>query len=238
MISEYLKKHLLSFIFAAIFACLSFGAVETFADVTIDNGSPGTSSTGTWRVSSGSSPYGPDSLWARDGATYTWQFDPMEPAGTYEVFMWWSEWPSRATNIAVDINHDVGQTSLTINQHENAGQWNSLGNYYFDSSGSVVITASYGSTVSTCADAVWFSFISDSPPPTAHIDSITPNPADPDHIFDFLGHGTDDGSIQAYEWESSIDGILSNSASFTSTLLTEGTHNISFRVQDDNDIWS
>jgi len=209
-----------------------------FADIIIDNGDPGTSFTGTWRVSGGSEPYGDDSLYARDGATYTWQFD-SQPPGVYEVLMWWSEWPSRATNIPVDITYTGGKDTISINQHENAGQWNSLGTYYFDSSGSITITAAYGSSVSTCADAVWFGFISDNTPPAAYIDSISPNPAEPGQLVEFSGHGMDnEGFIAAYQWESSLDGPLSDLASFTASTLTEGTHTISFRVQDDEGLWS
>jgi len=159
MIRNYLRKHFFYSILliALIFPC--FNALNAFADVIIDNGDSGTSFTGTWRVSGGSNPYGTDSLWSRDGSTYTWQFD-SQPSGTYEVLMRWSGYSSRATDIAVDINHRDGQSTTNINQQENAGQWNSLGQYYFDSSGSVTITTAYGSTVSTCADAVWFRSIS------------------------------------------------------------------------------
>jgi len=124
-------------------------------DVIIDNGGVGTSFTGTWEISGGSNPYGKDSVWARDGAKYRWAFD-SKPAGAYEVLMWWSQWPSRAAVVDVEIVHGGGSQSLVVNQQAGAGQWNSLGTYYFDSSGSVIMTAAYGATVSTCADAVWF----------------------------------------------------------------------------------
>ena len=238
MVITGVKRNVLSFIFIIILACLSFSAVDAFADVIIDNGDTGTSSTGTWAVSGGTEPYGDNSLWARDGATYTWQFD-SEPPGTYEVLKWWSAWPSRATDISVDINYTGGIETITINQQEGAGDWNSLGSYYFGSSGSVRITAAFGSSVSTCADAVWFRFVSDNAPPTAYIDSIIPNPAEPGQLIEFSGHGTDnEGTIDAYQWESSIDGPINNSDSFTTSTLSEGTHTISFRVQDNEGLWS
>ncbi len=136
---------------------LSTNVNEAFG-IIMDNGYSETSSTGTWDVSGGLLPYCGGSLWSRDGATYTWQFD-SQPAGIYEVLMWWSQWPSRATEIDVGINYDGGYDIVTINQQENTGQWNSLDQYYFDSVGSVTITAACGSTVSTCADAVWFKVI-------------------------------------------------------------------------------
>jgi hypothetical protein len=134
-------------------------SVDTLPQETIiDNGNPGTFYTGTWDVSGGTNPYDLNSLWSRDGATYTWQFAP-EPAGTYEVYMWWSGWSSRATNVPVTITHSGGTSTMRINQRQNAGKWNSLGQYHFDSNGSVTITAANGTTVSTCADAVWFKYI-------------------------------------------------------------------------------
>ena len=224
--------------FLTLCSFLNFSAVKAFADVTIDNGDPGTSYTGKWYVSGGLEPYGGDSLWARGGDTYTWSFDG-QPPGDYEVLMWWSGSPSRATAIGVDIYHSGGNATVIINQNENAGKWYSLGTYYFDSSGQVTITAAFGSNVSTCADAVWFKSLSYDGRPTADIDSISPNPAEVGQTIDFLGHGTDTGGpIVAYEWVSSINGLLSNAASFSTSSLDEGTHIISFRVQDNEELWS
>ena len=231
------KMNLLWAAIVFTFAILLFSG-SVHADVTIDDGDPGTSFTGSWPSSGGTSPHDGDSVWSRDGATYTWQFG-SEPAGTYEVLMWWSGWPSRATNIGVDVNYTGGTENLSINQQENAGQWNSLGTYYFDESGgSVTITAANGATVSTAADAVWFRFISSNAPPTATISLIDPSSAEPGQTVSFQGSGTDsEGAISAYRWESNLDGLLSETASFTAT-LSEGTHTISFSVADEEGLWS
>lgn len=127
--------------------------------IIIDNGEPGTFSTGVWAKSGGTLPYGADSLWARAGATYTWLLNLPEP-GVYEISMWWSGLPSRATSIPVTITHQNGQETLKINQQQNAGMWNTLGRYSFNGEGRVGITAAYGSAVSTCADAVRAEYIS------------------------------------------------------------------------------
>ncbi len=75
--------------------------------------------------------------------------------------------------------------------------------------------------------------------PTAYIDSIAPMSAEVDETVSFLGHGVDiDGTVIAYDWESSIDGPLSSYASFDTSSLSIGTHVISFKVQDDNLTWS
>ncbi|MHC5060204.1 MAG: PKD domain-containing protein [Planctomycetota bacterium] len=226
------------FFMLAFVLFFSFAATNVFADIIVDNDGSGTLSTGTWRVSGGEEPYGTASLWARDQATYTWQFD-SQPAGTYEVFMWWTEFSSRYDQVPVDIVHSDGTSTVTVNQQQDGGQWNSLGTYYFDSTGTVTVTADHGSGISTCADAVWFSLLSDNEPPTAYIDSIIPNPADPGQIIEFTGYGTDaEGPVKAYQWESDIDGAISDANSFSTDSLSNGVHTISFSVQDANDIWS
>jgi hypothetical protein len=76
-------------------------------------------------------------------------------------------------------------------------------------------------------------------PPTAYLDDISPNPAGQGDNVTFSAHGTDaDGLIIAYQWRSSIDGYLSNQASFSSSGLSVGRHTIYFKVQDDDSLWS
>ena len=77
-------------------------------------------------------------------------------------------------------------------------------------------------------------------PPTASISSISPNPAEENQSVYFSGSGNDPdgGSISSYEWRSSIDGFLSSQNSFSSSNLSVGTHTISFKVKDDEGVWS
>ncbi|MBN1593587.1 MAG: SUMF1/EgtB/PvdO family nonheme iron enzyme [Candidatus Coatesbacteria bacterium] len=78
--------------------------------------------------------------------------------------------------------------------------------------------------------------------PTAHIDSIYPDPATQgEDTVQFRGHGEDsDGWIQGYEWSSSYDGILSTDEDFSmeASSLTVGTHTISYKVRDNDGLWS
>jgi PKD repeat protein len=75
--------------------------------------------------------------------------------------------------------------------------------------------------------------------PTAIIDSIIPNPGSNKNIITFSGHGEDiDGMIESYYWESTIDGILSDEASFEIQGLSIGFHTIFFIVMDDDNEWS
>lgn len=140
-----------------ILTCLYFcAAVGLLAgDVIIDNGDVGTSFTGTWAVSGGTGAYGTNSLYGRDGATYTWTFD-LPSAGSYEVFMWWTEFTSRSDAAPVSIEHAAGTSDVTVNQQTNGGKWNSLGVWEFGITGRVTLSAPGSFPTNYCADAVMF----------------------------------------------------------------------------------
>jgi hypothetical protein len=75
--------------------------------------------------------------------------------------------------------------------------------------------------------------------PTAYIDLVSPANAALGETVTFTGHGVDpDGSIGAYNWRSSLDGDLSTLASFKTSSLSQGTHTVWFKVQDDKGAWS
>ena len=81
-------------------------------------------------------------------------------------------------------------------------------------------------------------------PPTAIIDSVTPDPAQQGKdTVSFTGYGIDsEGMVLAYNWRSSIDGQLSlnTSGSFTkpASEFSIGTHTIYFKVLDNDGMWS
>lgn len=74
--------------------------------------------------------------------------------------------------------------------------------------------------------------------PRARIDPSTPDFALDDEMIPFIGSGTDDGNITAYEWSSDIDGIIGVNGTIQRSDLTNGTHMITFRVLDDQGAWS
>lgn len=75
--------------------------------------------------------------------------------------------------------------------------------------------------------------------PMASINSFFPNPAVQNSSVTLIGSGSDEnGSITAYEWSSSRDGILGYTSELSINTLTKGDHRISFRVQDDQGNWS
>ncbi len=75
---------------------------------------------------------------------------------------------------------------------------------------------------------------------TAEIVSISPNPAPKNDAVTLTGRGTPvpGANIVAYQWVSSIDGVLGGTAILTVTALSSGTHTIRFKVQDERGMWS
>ncbi|HMA82855.1 MAG TPA: PKD domain-containing protein [Candidatus Thermoplasmatota archaeon] len=75
--------------------------------------------------------------------------------------------------------------------------------------------------------------------PVSVIYEIVPNPGNEYESISFLGYGDDpDGEVIGYEWNSSIDGIINDNASFSISSLSAGIHTINFYVKDNDDAWS
>jgi len=73
--------------------------------------------------------------------------------------------------------------------------------------------------------------------PRAIIESSQNHSNEGDVVW-FVGNGTDDGNITEYNWSSNLDGFLSSENSFSTSNLSNGTHNITFKVKDDQNAWS
>ncbi len=122
-------------------------------EIILDNNSAGTVATGTWTPSAGANSYGTQSLYSRDvDATYSYTVKITEP-GTYDVNLWWTEYFSRSTNVAVDIKHRDGTARVHINQKQNGGEWNNIGSWYFTEDAIITIYSDPANN-STNADAV------------------------------------------------------------------------------------
>ncbi|MDP6156360.1 MAG: hypothetical protein QF682_09560 [Candidatus Thermoplasmatota archaeon] len=81
--------------------------------------------------------------------------------------------------------------------------------------------------------------------PVASITSITPSQAREGQEVLFVGEGADNidnDDITAYKWDSNLNGELSSEKSFSSLDLKDplipGVHQITFQVQDSNELWS
>jgi len=75
--------------------------------------------------------------------------------------------------------------------------------------------------------------------PIPIIDLITPSPVEKGINISFHGSGQDiDGNITGYYWSSTIDGELSAEQDFNTSTLSLGHHTISFRIKDNDGLWS
>jgi hypothetical protein len=78
-----------------------------------------------------------------------------------------------------------------------------------------------------------------STPPTAYVDSVLPQTINQGDKLTFSGHGTDKtGSVVAFQWRSSEDGVISNAPSFSTSTLSVARHTIYFKVQNNFGTWS
>lgn len=76
-------------------------------------------------------------------------------------------------------------------------------------------------------------------PPKAYINTIVPNPAVGGQEIVLIGGGTDvNGTIIAYQWRSSLDGVIGNQPAISISDLSIGVHTIYFSVQDNDYEWS
>ncbi len=83
-------------------------------------------------------------------------------------------------------------------------------------------------------------FLNVSKKPTASIDSISPSPALDTDSVRFAGNSSDDGVVERYVWSSDLDGEFYNGSleNISYSQLSNGTHTIAFRVQDNHGFWS
>jgi hypothetical protein len=131
--------------------------------VILDDGDPGTSAVGYWPASGGAEPHGGDSLYSKvAGASYSFEL-PLAAPGAFDVYVWWTEYPSRREDVPMDIVHAAGTSTVRVDQQADGGMWNLLGRWAFGTSARIVVRSLGGGT--TCADAVRLVSTSAPPPP-------------------------------------------------------------------------
>ncbi len=195
---------------------LTAGAV---GEIIIDDGDPGTSSTGRWIESNAPGAYGASSLYSGSWRRYTWQFSCPETA-EYELSMWWTEWPSRTTRAKILVASDGGTKTIYVNQRENGGKWNALGRYAYTSGKTydVTIIGAPGN-VTTCADAV--RFVKYDPPKADFSADRYRGPAP--LTIKFRNHTA--GDVESWHWDFG-DGQTSTADSPSHTYTKPGVHTV------------
>jgi hypothetical protein len=128
--------------------------IDQVDELIIDNGDPEASAAGTWLTSSTTDSFEGSSRYSKTVSS-TFAFD-ADVSGQQDVYLWWAASSGRSTSVPVKI-YDGGSLvdTVYVNQTQNGGKWNLLGNYSFSGSARVVITST-SSTLTTCADAVRF----------------------------------------------------------------------------------
>jgi hypothetical protein len=130
---------------------VTVSVIDAAIPLILDNGDAGTAYTGTWRISGGPAPYGPESWYSSAaGADYTYT---LPAQGEYQVFAWWTVVDNRRTSVPYEITHRGGTATVIVNQRLNGGQWNQLGASWEFGSTATITIRSLGSGT-TCADAI------------------------------------------------------------------------------------
>jgi len=114
--------------------------------IVVDNQDAGFSGAGTWQESGVADEWEDSSsyCWTTSGGTATWT--PVLPgAGTYDVYAWWAnhnEVSNRDSDAEYTVTYAGGasQDTIAVDQDDNGGQWNLLGTYAFDASGTENVT--------------------------------------------------------------------------------------------------
>jgi len=83
---------------------------------------------------------------------------PLTASGSYKVYAWWAAGSNRSTTTPFVITHDGGNSTVSVNQQINGGQWVELGTYNFTSGSAIRVQVSCWTTAGffVIADAVKF----------------------------------------------------------------------------------
>lgn len=65
----------------------------------------------------------------------------VSQTGWYDVYVRWTAASNRATNAPYTVQHADGQSTLTVNQRLNGGQWRLLGNYKLNGSSTIRLSS-------------------------------------------------------------------------------------------------
>jgi hypothetical protein len=210
------------------------------AGIVCDNPDACSSYSGAWSTATREDAFEGTARVSSRIVTHSWAPE-LPQKGYYDVSMWWSALPTGCKKCPVEIIcNGESVASLSVNQRAQGGQWNALGMYNLEAGSTCSVTLkSEGYNIKTCADAVKLVYRGESLP-EARIGSIAPNPADVNEEVYCEGNGTSPTgrSIISYSWVSDRDGELGNTDLLYVSSLSEGRHQLTFSVQDDEGVWS
>ncbi|MET7574076.1 hypothetical protein ABZT04_37170 [Streptomyces sp. NPDC005492] len=126
-----------------------------------DNDDPSAYSvvSGTWNPASGIKGYYGASYRTRAAGTGTsvvrWRSD-LPASGMYDVAVWYTDDPNRATNAASTVRYAGGSTVVRVDQTGRGSRWVSLGSFPFTAGTPAVVELSDDANGYVVADAVRF----------------------------------------------------------------------------------
>ena len=97
--------------------------------------------------------------------TASWSFTLPRP-GKYEVYAWWWAGDWRPSNVPYTVKHSAGSTTVRVNQQTNGAQWNLLGAFDFQASGSVTVSDDATPGQDVAADAIRLVYVGIAPTPS------------------------------------------------------------------------
>lgn len=207
-------------------------------DIIVDNLDDNASQTGSWLTSSGSNPWDGQSVYNKNGDKFSWQ--PKIPiSGIYQVYAWWTYHKNRSTNVPYYINHNGITDTSIVNQNELSlgGQWNLLGNYFFQANMEqfIEVTSENGQASADAVRLVLEEEV-DNFPPSISISS----PSEEDiyisgETITLLASASDpeDGNLSnEIQWSSDLDGLLALGNDLNFASLSVGSHALSASVED------
>jgi subtilisin family serine protease len=218
-------------------------AVRVPGQIIIDNGQPGTSSTGNWCNSGASGSYGPTSLYSCGSfSSETYRWTPTIPAqAQYDVYIWWTSGSNRGTAVPFRVRHASGITTRTFNERSGGGQWVLHGRYTL-SAGTTSYAETDDSAGQAAADAVMFLPVAPPTPDTTPPDtSITAGPTGTigQNSASFTWTGTDAVTPTAeLVYASRLEGLeatftaYSNATTRNFTGLANGSYTLHVRARD------
>jgi polysaccharide biosynthesis protein PslG len=138
----------------------STAAPAALADeLVVDDGAAGVQLNGTWATSTNGSGFFGDGYRFRsagDGSSSVrWPF-PGSAGGSFEVFARWTSGPNRASNATYVVKSGEGSKSVSVNQRDGGGAWQSLGTFRFAPGSDNGVSLSDKADGVVVADAVRF----------------------------------------------------------------------------------
>jgi PKD repeat protein len=152
----------------------------------------------------------------------------LPEAGQYRVFGWWPAANTNADDTRYIVQHDSGDTVVAVNQKENGGQWNEIGQYGFNAGTNSVIISDQASSGRVIADGIRVTAL-DNPASVIQADFNAKTRVGPAPL-EVTFESASTGDITSYQWNLG-DGTTNSSRTFlTHTYTSPGTYAVSFTV--------